>query len=120
LPCHPGTLRDARRRSGAPAWEQAHRVGVGARSTRKLVRGTVSAIDGTGLGADLRLVALVCGSDSRPLIVAWRLLSGAAAEKGKEAAVTRALVAQALALGGPGCMRRLLADALYADGPLLA
>jgi len=48
-----------------------------------------------------------------------RLLKGAASEKGKAAAVTRGLVEQALALGA-GCMRLLLADALYADGPLLA
>jgi len=34
--------------------------------------------------------------------------------------VTRSLVEQALALGGTGCIRLLLADALYADGPLLA
>jgi len=70
--------------------------------------------------SDLRVVALVCVSGERPVIVAWRLLTGSASEKGKEAAVTRALVAQALALGGPGCIRLLLADALYADGPLLA
>jgi len=47
-------------------------------------------------------------------------LEGAASEKGKEASVTRALVEQAMAVGGAGCIRLLLADALYADGPLLA
>ena len=52
--------------------------------------------------------------------MAWRLLEGSASEKGKEASVTRSLVEQALALGGAGCIRLLLADALYADGPLLA
>jgi len=66
------------------------------------------------------VVALVCVSGERPVLVAWRLLQGTASEKGKEAAVTRALVEQALALGGADCMRLLLADALYADGPLLA
>jgi len=120
LPCHPDTLRDELRRVGTAAWERAQRVGVGALYARGLVRGKVYAIDGTGLGADLRVVALVCVSGSRPLIVAWRLLTGSASEKGKEAAVTRSLVEQALALGGPGCIRLLLADALYADGPLLA
>jgi len=34
--------------------------------------------------------------------------------------VTRSVVEQALALGRAGCLRLLLADALYADGPLLA
>jgi hypothetical protein len=41
-------------------------------------------------------------------------------EKGKEAAVTKELIEQVLALGGDGCIELLLADALYADGPLLA
>jgi hypothetical protein len=35
------------------------------------------------------------------VIVAWRLLSGSASEKGKEAAVTRGLVEQAFDLGVP-------------------
>src|SRR6185369_3731883 len=39
---------------------------------------------------------------------------------GKEAAVTKELIEQALAVGGDGCIDLLLADALYADGPLLA
>jgi hypothetical protein len=120
LPCHPDTLRDALRRVSALAWEQAQRAGVRTLYTRKLVRGKVYAIDGTGLGADLRVVALVCVSGRRPLIVAWRLLTGTASEKGKEAAVSRALIEQTLAVGGAGCIRLLLADALYADGPLLA
>jgi DDE family transposase len=120
LPCHPDTLRDALRRVGEAAWDRAQRAGVGALYDRRLVRGWVYAIDGSGLGADLRVVALVCVSSERPVVVAWRLLEGAASEKGKEAAVTRALVEQVLALGGPGTVRLLLADALYADGPLLA
>jgi hypothetical protein len=54
------------------------------------------------------------------VIVAWRLLQGSASEKGQEAIVTRSLLEQALELGGPGSVSLLLADALYADGPLLA
>jgi hypothetical protein len=65
-------------------------------------------------------VALVCVSASRPIIVAWRLLSGAASEKGKEASVTRSLIEQVLQVAGPQAISLLLADALYADGPLLA
>ena len=120
LPCHPDTLRDALRRVGEAAWARVQRAGVAALYARRLVRGAVYAIDGSGLGAGLRVVALVCVSSERPVIVAWRLLEGAASEKGKEAGVTRALVAQALDLGGAGTIRLLLADALYADGPLLA
>lgn len=120
LPCHPDVLRDELRRVGAQAWARAQAVGVAALYARGLVRGKVYAVDGSGIGPGLRLVALVCVSSARPLIVAWRLLTGTASEKGKEAAVTCALIEQALVLGGPGCIELLLADALYADGPLLA
>lgn len=92
VPCHPDTRRDEPRRVGEAAWERAHRAGVGALYARGLVRGKVYAIDGTGLGADPRVVALVCVRGVRPLIVAWRLWTGSASEKGKAAAVTRALV----------------------------
>lgn len=120
LPCHEDTLRDTLRRVSGAAWERAQRAGVRALYRRRLVRGKVYAIDGTGLGTAYRLVCLVCVSGPRPVLVAWRLLEGAASEKGKEAAVTRTLIEQALELGGPDCIGLLLADALYADGPLLA
>jgi hypothetical protein len=120
LPCHPDTLRDALRRVGESAWVQAQIAGVQALYQRQLVRGKVYAVDGSGLGDGLRLVALVCVSATRPIIAAWRVLSGAASEKGKEAAVTRQLVEQVLAVAGPQAISLLLADALYADGPLLA
>src|SRR5438128_898662 len=120
LPCHPDTLRDALRRVSEQAWQQVQRAGVQGLYGHHLVRGKVYAIDGTGLGADYRVVALVCVSVSRPVIVAWCLLSGSASEKGKEATVTRRLIEQVLELAGPGSIQLLLADALYADGPLLA
>jgi hypothetical protein len=120
LPCHPDTLRDALRRVGEAAWLQAQQAGVRSLYQRQLVRGKVYAVDGSGLGDDFRLVALVCVSATRPIIVAWRLLSGPASEKGKEAAVTRQLIEQVLEVAGPQAIGLLLADALYADGPLLA
>src|SRR5437870_8321643 len=120
LPCHPDTLRDALRRVGESAWLHAQAAGVQSLYERQLVRGKVYAVDGSGLGNDFRLVALVCVSATRPLIVAWRLLSGSASEKGQEAAVTRQLVEQVLEVAGPQAISLLLADALYADGPLLA
>ena len=120
LPCHPDTLRDAFRRVEAAAWLRVQEAGVSALYERRLVRGKVYAIDGSGLGNDYRLVCLVCVSAQRPVIVAWRLLEGAASEKGREAEVTRELIEQALKLGGPECIELLLADALYADGPLIA
>jgi hypothetical protein len=120
LPCHPDTLRDALRRVEESAWLRAQQAGVQALYQRQLVRGKVYAVDGSGLGDQFRLVALVCVSATRPIIVAWRLLSGTASEKGKEAAVTRQLVEQVLQVAGPRAMSLLLADAFYADGPLLA
>jgi DDE family transposase len=120
LPCHPDTLRDALRRVAAAAWQRVQEAGVAALYAHRLVGGHVYAIDGSGLGEGLRVVALVAVSGARPLLVAWRLLSGHASEKGQEARVTRELVEQARRLGGPRCIRLLLADALYADGPLLA
>ena len=120
LPCHPDALRDELRRVSARSWLKAQRLGVGGLYEAGLVRGKVYAVDGSGLGDGLRLVCLVCVSGERPLIVAWRLLEGHASEKGQEAAVTKELIEQAVALGGKGCIELLLADALYADGPLLA
>lgn len=120
LPCHPDTLRDMLRRVPASEWAALQHRGVQALYARGLIRGAVYAIDGSGIGPDLRLVSLVCVSAERPVVVAWRLLTGAASEKGREASVTRALIEQVLAIGGADCIRLLLADALYADGPLLA
>src|SRR6266550_139843 len=120
LPCHPDTLRDALRRVGESAWLKAQQAGVQTLYQRQFVRGKVYAVDGSGLGDELRLVALVCVSATRPIIVAWRVLSGTASEKGKEAEVTHALIEQVLAVAGPNAISLLLADALYADGPLLA
>lgn len=54
------------------------------------------------------------------MIVAWRLREGAASEKGREAEVTRPMIEQTLELGGPEGIDLLLADALDADGPLIA
>jgi hypothetical protein len=115
-----GCLRDAFRRVEAAAWQKVQQAAIDPLYRRRLVRGRVYAIDGSGLGTDFRLVCLVCVSGTRPMILAWRLLEGQASEKGKEAAVTRELIEQALALGGPECIDLLLADALYCDGPLLA
>src|SRR6266849_4959433 len=77
----------------------------------------VACTAGLGLGDDFRLVALVCVSATRPIIVAWRLLSGQASEKGQEAAVTRSPIEQVLQVAGPQAIDLRLSDALYADGP---
>jgi len=108
------------RRVPVESWAELQRAGVRPLYKRGLVRGKAYAIDGTRLGPRLRMVSLVCVSAERPIIAAWRLLEGDASEKGKEAAVTRSLIEQALELGGPDAIDLLLVDALYADGPLLA
>jgi len=118
---HPeGRQPESLRRRAAQTWETVQRTGVQALHAHKLVGGHVYTVDGSGIGPDLRVVALVCVSAQRPLVVAWRLLEGDASEKGKAAAVTRSVVEQALALGGAGCLRLLLADVLYADGLIVA
>jgi len=67
LPCHPDTLRDALRRVAAQTWETGQRTGVQALYAHGLVGGHVDAVDGSGIGPDLRVVALVCVSAQRPL-----------------------------------------------------
>src|SRR5688500_8651186 len=62
LPCHSETVRQALRRVLQDAWLTAQREGVRALYKRSLVRGHVYAVDGTGLGENLRLVCLVCVS----------------------------------------------------------
>ena len=121
LPCHPDTLRDAFRRVEAAAWLRVQEAGrrrpvstansSGARSTRSTAAAWATTSAWSAWSASRR---------QRPVIVAWRLLEGAASEKGREAEVTRELIEQALELGGPECIELLLADALYADGPLIA
>jgi hypothetical protein len=118
LPCHRETLRDELGRISEADWLKVQQQAVAEMIRRDLVQGGVFAIDGSGLGKNLRLVSLTCVSTERPLKVAWRLLEGDASEKGKEAAVTRSLLEQALALGAK--IELLLVDALYADGPFLA
>src|SRR3989442_1771851 len=108
LPCHPDTLRDALRRVGESAWLHAQAAGVQSLYERQLVRGKVYAVDGSGLGDDFRVVALVCVSATRPIIVAGRLLSGPASEKGQQAAVTRPLIEQVVVVHGPKALSHLL------------
>src|SRR2546425_10631397 len=119
LPCHPDTLRDALRRVGESAWLKAQQAGVQGLYQRQLVRGKVYAVDGSGLGDDLRLVALVCVSATRPIIVAWRVLSGTASEKGQEAAGTPALNEEVPEVAAPQDINFFVAGSVYARGPRL-
>src|SRR5260370_15355071 len=69
LPCHPDTLRDALRRVGESAWQQAQEAGGRSLYPHPLGRGKVLAGAGTRLGDGLPLGALVCVSAPRPIIV---------------------------------------------------
>lgn len=117
LACPPGTPRGAPARIGERAWPPAQAPAVRGLLQRRLVRGAVYAVDGTGPGTAGRVVAPVRVTAQRPIIGARRHPIGTASAKGKEAVVRRTLIERAPALGGPDRLRSLPADALYADGP---
>ena len=87
---------------------------------RRLVQGKTYAIDGSGIGKQWRIVGLLNVNAERALWVNWRVLSGTASEKGKEASVVHEMVDEVREIGGADAIEWLLMDALYADGPLLA
>ena len=120
LPYHPESLREEMKRIKPESWKAFRRRHIRDLFQLRLVRGTVYAIDGTGLGKRWRLVVLLNVNRERILIVNWRLLPGDASEKGKlEASIVLDMVKEVLEIGGPQAISWLLMDALYADGPLL-
>jgi hypothetical protein len=119
-PCHPEVLRQELARLDLASLDAFRAACIGELFARKLVKGRIYAIDGSGLHDRYRVVGILNVNAERPLWLSWRVLSGAASEKGKEAQVTRALVADVLTAGGPHAIEWLLMDALYADGSLLA
>src|SRR5260370_285721 len=90
LPCHPDTLRDALRRGGESAWQQAQEAGGQSLYQHQLVRGQVYAVDGSGLGEERLPGALVCVSATRPILRARRGVTGAASGDGKALAAATA------------------------------
>jgi len=120
LPAHPAMLREQMQRIIPDSWERFRERCMRPLFEHRLVRGTTYAIDGTGLSDRWRLVALLNVTEGRKILVSWRLLSGTASEKGKEATVVRSMIDEVRALAGPQAIDLLLMDALYADGGLLA
>ena len=59
------------------------KAGVQSLYQQQLVRGKVYAVDGSGLGDELRLVALVCVQPPCPIIVAWRVRSWCGIREGQ-------------------------------------
>ena len=121
LPCHPDTLRDALRRVGEAAWARAQRAGVGrplrpaagaGRGLRHRRQRAGAGPAGGGVGLRLRRAAGrswpgACLDGERPRRRARRRPSRAPWSSRRGAG------------GRRGTIRLLLADALYADGPLL-
>lgn len=119
-PCNPEVLRQELARIDQESLHAFQQACIRELFARKLVKGRVCAIDGSGLRDRHRVVGLMAVHKGRPLWLSWRVLDGEASEKGKEAHVVRGLVEDVIAAGGREAMEWLLMDALYADGPLLA
>src|SRR3990172_596062 len=120
VPIHPDTLRDELARLSEADWWALQRERLRRLYARRLIRSQRVVVDGSGLGEGERVVVLsaLTGGGLVPLVGLY--LTGDASEKGREAAVTRKLIELVREVGGVGAIKLLLADALYADGPLLA
>jgi hypothetical protein len=119
-PYHPEVLRQELQRIRVESLDAYRRHCIGVLYQRGLIRGTVYAIDGSGIGAEMRVVGLICVQKDGPIWVNWRLRTGKESEKGKEGEVVLSLVDEIRELAGAQAIRWLLMDALYADGFVLA
>ncbi len=119
-PFHPEVLRQEAARIDLESLHAFRQRCIRPLFERRLVRGKTYAIDGSGIGNRWRVVGVLNVHPERALWVTWRVLSGSASEKGKEASVVREMVDEVRQVGGDTAIEWLLMDALYADGPLLA
>lgn len=119
-PYHPEVLRQELQRIRVESLDVYRRHCIGVLYQRGLIRGDVYAIDGSGIGAEMRVVGLMCVQKDGPIWVNWRLRTGKESEKGKEGEVVLSLVDEIRELAGVQAIRWLLIDALYADGFVLA
>jgi hypothetical protein len=119
-PYHPEVLRQELQRIRVESLDAYRRHCIGVLYQRGLIRGTVYAIDGSGIGAEMRVVGLICVQKDGPIWVNWRLRTGKESEKGKEGEVVLSLVDEIRELAGDQAIGWLLMDALYADGFVLA
>ena len=120
LPLHPDVLRQELQRLEPESVADYRRYCIQQLFKRKLIKGKVYAVDGSGLSDRWRVVGLLCITKGAPLWVTWRLLAGDASEKGKEGSVLFEMVDEIRDIAGEQAIEWLLMDALYADGPLLA
>ena len=119
-PHHPDVLREELQRIKVESLEAYRRHCVGVLYKRGLIRSKLYAVDGSGIGPEMRVVGLICLQKDGPLWVNWRLRTGSESEKGKEGEVVLAMVDELRAIAGAGAIEWMLMDALYADGFILA
>jgi hypothetical protein len=119
-PYHPDVLREELQRIQVESLEAYRRHCVGVLYQRGLIRSKLYAVDGSGIGPDMRVVGLLCLQKDGPLWVNWRLRTGNESEKGKEGEVVLAMVDEIRQMAGEEAIAWLLMDALYADGFILA
>ena len=120
VPIHCDTLRDELARLSEEDWVRLQEGRLRVLYAKRLIRTKRVVVDGSGLGEGERVVVLYGLTGTGVIALAWEYLTGDASEKGKEAAVTRRLIERVRKLGGEAAINILLADALYADGPLVA
>src|SRR3989304_5381108 len=119
-PYHPDVLREELQRIKIESLDVYRRHCVGVLYKRGLIRSKLYAVDGSGIGPDMRVVGLICLQKDGPLWVNWRLRTGNESEKGKEGEVVLAMVDELREIAGTGAIEWMLMDALYADGFILA
>lgn len=119
-PCHPDMLREELQRIKAESLDAYRRHCIGVLYKRGLIRSKLYAVDGSGIGPEMRVVGLICLQKDGPLWVNWRLRTGNESEKGKEGEVVLAMVDELREIAGQEAIEWMLMDALYADGFILA
>lgn len=119
-PYHPDVLREELQRIKVESLDAYRRHCVGVLYRRGLIRSKLYAVDGSGIGPEMRVVGLICLQKDGPLWVNWRLRTGKESEKGKEGEVVLAMVDEVREIAGKEAIEWMLMDALYADGFILA
>jgi hypothetical protein len=119
-PYHPDVLREELQRIKVESLDAYRRHCIGVLYRRRLIRSKLYAVDGSGIGPEMRVVGLLCLQKDGPLWVNWRLRTGSESEKGKEGEVVLAMVDEVREIAGEDAIEWMLMDALYADGFILA
>ena len=119
-PYHPDVLREELQRIKVESLDAYRRHCVRVLYKRRLIRSKLYAVDGSGIGPELRVVGLICLQKDGPLWVNWRLRTGNESEKGKEGEVVLAMVDELREIAGTDAIEWMLMDALYTDGFILA